>query len=81
MHFFWMRNNLFFIMLKNIYGGQKRSGRKRWTLKQTVKDLSLWSSSGKARPYRKLTVRRRGPLLKAKISIPRLEYRMQKTHM
>lgn len=52
MHFFWMRNNLFFIILNiYIYGVKKRTWRKRWTLKQTVKDLSLLSAPGKERPY------------------------------
>lgn len=51
MHFFWMRNNLFFIILNIYMGSKKRTVRKRWTLKQTVKDLSLWSAPGKERPY------------------------------
>lgn len=31
--------------------GSKKGLRKRWTLKQTVKDLSLSSTPGKERPY------------------------------
>lgn len=51
MHFFWMRNNLFFIILNIYIWGHKRTVRKRWTLKQTVKDLSLSCAPGKERPY------------------------------
>lgn len=43
-----MRNNLFFIIL-NIYGVKKTT--LRWTLKKTVKDLSLLCVPGKERPY------------------------------
>lgn len=41
-------------------GSKKRTVRKRWTLKQTVKDLSLSNAPGKERPYLKcrLTIHR-----------------------